>query len=135
MFEGARYAASFRNVRNATRAVETLRAQTASIENQVSVLDGLRRDVDTATAQMRLSASQLALLAELQSLVPEETVLHRYVIHKNVLSLTGLCPRSADLVARLNASKMFTGIKFNAPIEKDPNSGKEKFSLEMTVGR
>jgi len=132
---GARYLDSYREVRGLRRPAEILRVQTKSLEDRVALMNDLRLKVDTTMGRMEGSPSQIGLLADLQALAPPGTVLQRFVVHKDKMELAGLTPQSAELVTRLNAAGRFVGIKFTSPIQKDPDSGKERFSLETTVTR
>ena len=70
---------------------------------------------------------------ELQNCLPEDTHLQRYSFNKGTIELTGLSAKSSDLLSRLSASKYFMNVKFKSSIDKDRETGLERFSIELSL--
>ncbi|MGA2588230.1 MAG: PilN domain-containing protein [Candidatus Aminicenantales bacterium] len=126
----------FANIKKASvlkKDLAAIKDQSQGLEDKMSRIDSLRKNVAFLHDYIDRSPSQLAVLSELQSCYPEGTFLQRYTFNKDKIEFTGIGSRSSDILARLNASKYFADVKFKSAIEKDPGTGKEKFTIELRL--
>lgn len=111
----------------------SLKEKTSGLEEKIDRTSNLKRKVDFVLENVEKYPSQLFVLLELQRHFPEETYLQRYSFHKNKIEFTGISSKSSEIISMLNTSKFFKNIKFISSIEKDRLTGKEKFSIALSL--
>jgi len=124
------------NVKKASvlrKDLAAIKEQSQGLEDKMTRIDSLRTKTVFLHDYIERYPSQVAVLLELQGQLPDDTLLQRYSFNKDNFEFTGLGSKSADILARLNASKYFTDVKFKSAIEKDPATGKEKFTIELRL--
>ena len=72
-------------------------------------------------------------LNELARLVPDDSWLS-YVRYKGgKLTVSGFSKSAADLIGILEKGDLFSGVKFTAPLVRDPRLGAERFTLQLDL--
>jgi len=122
-----------RYVRGLERELASLRLQSRDIEARFTRLDALRQRIQSAWDLTGAYPLQMVLLDDLRNSLSAETFFTRYAFHKDRLEISGGCPNSSDLAARLGTGRHFSDVKFKTAIEKNPATGQERFALECRV--
>ena len=135
LLSAARFGAEWKKVRSLNKELAVLKDQSQGLEEKIDRIGALQANTAFLRDTIERNPSQLALLFELQACFPVETYLQRYSYTRDLIELSGVSAQSADILARLNASKYFKDVKFKSAIEKDRDTGKEKFAYELRLKR
>ncbi len=103
-------------------AVELMRTQISQLERKIGVLGNVKKE----------NPSQLDILRELTTIIPENTWLNRLRYRKGKIQLEGYAPSASDLIALLEKSPFFRDVRFPAPITKT-REGLERFKVECSM--
>lgn len=131
----ARFGAGLRKVQILKNELAALKDQSQGLETKMDRIGALQADAAFFHDVIERYPSQLAVLSELQNCFPEETYLQRFSFNKDLIEISGVSGKSAEILSRLNASKFFSDAKFKSAIEKDRDTGKEKFAYELRLKR
>jgi general secretion pathway protein L len=85
------------------------------------------------TESKRSSAGALEVIDRLSDLIPDHTWLFRFELQDGKLSIQGESDAATELIALLAADEMFANVSFSAPVQQNPRSGRERFSLTTEV--
>jgi len=135
LFSAAQFAAGLKKVHSLKTELTAVREESQGMEEKMDRTTALQANVAFLHETIERTPSGLAVLLELQSCFAEDTYLQRFSFNKDMIEFTGLSSQSADILSRLNASKFFKDVKFKSAIEKDRDTGKEKFSIELRLKR
>jgi hypothetical protein len=133
MLYAAEFFVHYRTVKGLKSELAVLQAETRDIEEKVGRLDRLKTQVSSVQKTVDSYPSHLQIFWELQKYFPEGTFVAKYTFHKNKAEFTGVSPRSSELMAKLSLSTILTDIKFKSAIDKDRDTGKDRFSIEFGV--
>ena len=104
--------------------------EAGKLQNEINeILSRNRYLADKRKSYMPLSV----VLNELARLVPDDSWLS-YVRYKGgKITVSGFSKSAADLISILEAGDMFSGVKFSAPLVRDPRLGVERFTLQLDL--
>jgi general secretion pathway protein L len=91
-------------------------------------IEGIQR----LAAEQRDPASFLRVYDEVADLLPDGTWLEEFSYQRPTAFLTGLSANSATLVQAFESSALVQSARFASPIVTDPQTGAERFRLEVT---
>lgn len=75
----------------------------------------------------------VAILEDITRRLPDDAWLANLAIENGEVSIAGQARSAAGLLGLIEASGMFDGVHFTAPVYKDPVEGTERFSLAMKL--
>ena len=123
---------------NRLHAVVEMEGEVASQRAAARLTAGKREQLAQAAAaanflaqQKRSQPSMVRTLADLTSLLPDDTFLERLNVSKGELSITGQSAKAAQLVERLQNSTMLESPALNGPVQPDGRTGLDRFTLTM----
>jgi general secretion pathway protein L len=90
----------------------------------------LRRDYLLATVRGRARTPEI--LRELTGLLPDAVYLSELTFRERTIEITGLAPSASQLLPVLEASPLFSGVEFSAPIVAQ-GAGLERFRIRMRL--
>lgn len=70
-----------------------------------------------------------SLLADVTHRLPDDTWLTQLQLRDGELTLKGISPSAAALIAPLEASPLLTDVRFGSPVRPDPSIGGESFDI------
>lgn len=77
----------------------------------------------------------LAELAQLTELIPDDAFIISAGLSGNVIQLNGLANNATGLIQTLSQASRYAKVEPSAAITSDINSGKERFSLQITLAK
>ena len=77
-------------------------------------------------------ARQAEILRELTGLIPDSAYLSEYSFRERTVEITGLAPSASQLLPVLEASPLFAGVEFSAPIVAQ-GAGLERFRIRLRL--
>jgi general secretion pathway protein L len=106
----------------------------------VAIRDELQRNasVQQTLMEMRLSRpSAIEVVEQLSALLPDHTWLFRFDLKDTEITLQGESAAATELIGILENAEQFANVRFSAPTQQNPRSGRERFSLnaELVGGR
>lgn len=104
------------------RFVEQLEKQVQALEKNYKAFENFKAG----------NVSQLDILRELTSIIPEKVYLTRFNYAGGKVQIEGQAPSASELIPILETSPLFQEAKFSAPITKTPE-GMEQFRLEAGI--
>ncbi|PSJ63452.1 PilN domain-containing protein [Kumtagia ephedrae] len=108
--------------------VKTVRALSDERNRRVEQIESVR--------VQRAQAIPLAkILEELTRLVPDDSWIIDLSIEDDKVTFSGFSSSAAGLIATLDASPLFSGPTFTAPVVKAPGADGERFTLVMKLER
>lgn len=110
-------------MRYAAVSLQKKRALLADYETDLKFMEELKQD-----------QQQLVIALEvLTQVLPSHTWVERLNLSENEIVLLGESLEAAQLLPLLDKSKLFSSIRFAAPITRNRQSGKDRFHLVLTV--
>ncbi len=103
-----------------------------------AVEDELKQLIESRQFLARRKAdapSELVLLHELTTLLPDNTWLLRFEHHDGVAKLQGESADASVLIGILEQSELLTNVRFSSPVTTNPRTQKERFSIEAVTSR
>lgn len=113
------------------KAVLELNARAADLVEKKRSLDEQLSLISFIVAQRQKTPSASEALAELTRLIPSSAYLSSFLIKDGNIELAGSGTGIVDLIDLLNASPMFEGARFAAPLSRDPRTGKDQFRITL----
>ena len=104
------------------KKIGQLESEKKKIEDQINYLNTLRQG----------GPPVLDLLKELSERIPKNAWVRAFTFKENEIQLMGYATSSSELIPLLEASPMFSGVKFLSAINKD-SSGKERFKIGLSL--
>ena len=99
--------------------VQKLQAQTKNLEDKIAFLEGRVRNRD----------SNLELLQELTTILPQDTFLSMYTNRDCTITING-ATSTPDLIAKLERSPWFKSVVQRGEVFRDVQTGKDRFTVE-----
>lgn len=100
----------------------------------------LQERVTSTVARTRLltdrkinRASATAILAEVTRLLPDHTWVLKFALRDGQVTVAGYSAQPASLIAILEASPLFTEVRFSSPVTLDQRVGLERFNLSAVL--
>jgi general secretion pathway protein L len=133
---GALYASMVREQRALTLAeariaeLRTVAEEVRTLETRVESLQARRNFVMEKKRERPIS---LAVLDEVTRRVPDGSWLLRFIVKDGDLRIIGFAEEPSRLVRSLEESPMFSGVRFAAPVTRDPRLEMDRFNLTAQV--
>jgi general secretion pathway protein L len=108
-----------------------LNARAADLLEKKHALDEQLSLISFIVAQRQKAPSASEAIAELTDLIPSSAYLSSFLIKDGNIELAGSGTGIVDLIDLLNASPMFEGARFAAPLSRDPRTGKDQFRITL----
>jgi Tfp pilus assembly protein PilN len=99
--------------------VQKLQAQTKALEDRITYIEGRVRNRD----------SNLELLQELTTILPQDTFLNMYTNRDCTITING-ASSSPDLLAKLERSPLLKNVQQRGEVFRDVQTGKDRFTFE-----
>lgn len=104
--------------------------QVAELKNR---LTEAREAANFLRQKRSASVAVIEVLNEVTRILPDSAYLQRLQLRENELQLTGQAPESSELIRLLEASPMLATPSPRGSIPRDPQTGKERFTIEAMV--
>ena len=111
-----------KNLGSQLQKIEQIKTEKMRIEDRIHYLNTLRRD----------GPPVLEILKELSERIPKNAWVKGFDFSKKGIKLEGYATSSSELIPLLEASPMFSGVKFLSAINKD-FTGKERFRIGLSL--
>jgi general secretion pathway protein L len=120
-----------------------LDAEIEALSAEVKVVRALSEErrrrveqIQSVRAQREQAVPLASILDELTRLVPDDSWISDLAIEGTEVSFSGISPSAAGLISTLDASPLFSGPTFTAPVTKSPDAqGGERFAIAMKLER
>jgi Tfp pilus assembly PilM family ATPase/Tfp pilus assembly protein PilN len=99
--------------------VQKLQAQTKALEDRITNLEGRLRNRDT----------NLELLQELTTILPQDTFLNMYTNRDCTITINGVSS-SPDLIVKLERSPLLKNVGQSGEVFRDVQTGKDRFTIQ-----
>jgi general secretion pathway protein L len=122
------------------QAVDLLKAQIKSLENETRIVDEQQLEIDALRDEtQRLigikdqTPEMASVLNELSHLLKDDTWLTHLQYSENHMQIQGQSPTASALIGLLEASPLFSKVSFVSPLTQDKTTGLERFQISMDV--
>lgn len=114
------------------REIRTLKTRLAGVEAVNRRLQEQRARLAYLESTVSAGASQARILRELTGLLPDSSYLTELTYRDRTIEIRGLAPSASQLLPAIEASPLFAGVEFSAPIVTQ-SSGLETFRIRMRL--
>lgn len=119
---------------NMTSQLVQLRQQVQEIETQNAKTLSQQQSGESLDTRKLHGLVMGAILNDLSSCIPQDTWLVQMEINaEGYVSFNGLSAQASELIKQLQACKHITSPQFQGPIQPDPATGSEAFTLTATL--
>lgn len=108
--------------------VKAVRALSEERKQQIQRIESVRAQKEQAIPLVRI-------WEEMTRVIPDDTWISDLSVNGDKVTFTGLSRSAAGLIATLDASPLFTGPTFTAPVARALGSDGERFTIEMGLER
>jgi general secretion pathway protein L len=122
-----------------TRAVEEFNTRIEAVREDARAAAALKqeladaRDASSFLARKRLETPAfLEILEDVTRLLPDDVWLERMMLAQDELQLQGQAKESSKLINVLTKSKLLSNPQMRGPVQVDPRTNKERFSIAAT---
>jgi Tfp pilus assembly protein PilN len=112
--------------------IGALKVRMEKVEGVNRRLQGQRARLGYLESAINGRARQSDILRELTGLVPDTAYLTEYSFRERTIEITGLAPSASQLLPVLEASPLFSGVEFSAPIVAQ-GAGLERFRIRLRL--
>jgi general secretion pathway protein L len=123
-------------------AIHQLDAKIDAVDADVKIVRALSerrklqvQQIESVQTQKRQAIPVVRIIEEMTRIIPDGSWVSDLSIKGDTVSATGISQSAGGLVGMLEASSLFTGPIFTAPVVKAPGMDGERFSIEMDVER
>ena len=113
--------------------LEEVRKEARSVADIRKTLEDQRAAKDFLKSRRQTASAFVEVLNEVTNIVPEDTWLQRLQLRDGELQLTGQAPESSRLIQLLGESEFLREPSPRGSIPRDPQTGKERFTIEAVV--
>ena len=106
-----------------------LRKKAAELMEKRELLDKRLDRLEFLRSRTRYYQPRTRLMALILRKAPEGVLIKRIQVAGQSVEIEGLAPNASDFMTALSDAKAVASVRFSAPLRKDSNSGKERFSL------
>jgi len=110
-------------------AIDNVRAEAMAVQQIRKQIDDAGEAAGFLQSHKIENGYKLEMLAELSSILPEDTYLDRLSMHADTVQMQGKSENAQRLIELINASPYFENASFRGPTRLDNRSGKEIFDL------
>lgn len=114
--------------------VDQRRAEARQVNQLREALNDAVEGANFLAVQRDRQPLMVVLLAELTTLLPDDTYLERFSFDKNQLNLTGQSSQAAQLVGLMQGSERLRGPALAGSIQPDARTGKDRFTVTAGYG-
>ena len=122
------------------RAVDSLKSRIKQLEKQTRLVEAQQREIDALRGETQKlidikdqSPALLGVLAELSSLLKDDTWLTHLQYSNKHLQIQGQSPAASALISLLEGSAFFSKVSFVSPLTQDKTTGRERFQISSDV--
>ncbi|UUX48625.1 PilN domain-containing protein [Nisaea acidiphila] len=119
---------------NVTRETERLRPQVAALQSARSDFLAQRELAGRFQDLLRASPDVAGLLEQVTVAVPDDAWLTGFVIARDRLTVEGFARDASGLLERIEAVAGLSEARFEAPVTREPGSGRERFRIVARLG-
>ncbi|MEM9301835.1 MAG: PilN domain-containing protein [Pseudomonadota bacterium] len=130
----------WQSVSSRETAMDDYQQRLSTVRAEAAEVIALRGELESAAAAASFLADRkrgalpvMDLLGELTRRLPDDTWLQRMQINGNTVQVSGQAPAAAQLVELLEASGCLESPNIKGAVTPDPQSGKERFTIEATI--
>lgn len=116
----------------ADREISVLKTKRAQVDEVNRKVQDQRARLGYLLATVRGRARPSDILRELTGLLPDSAYLSELTFRERTVEITGLAPSASQLLPVIEASPLFTGVEFSAPIVAQ-GAGLERFRIRMRL--
>jgi general secretion pathway protein L len=122
------------------RQIEALREQMAAAKTEAESVATLRQQAEKLRSDRlflidtkRERPAIVTLLSELTATLPDTTWVQRLEVKAREVRVRGTSTAASSLIPVIEDSRLFRGAAFNAPVTRNPATGKEQFQLIFEI--
>jgi general secretion pathway protein L len=112
--------------------IRALKTKMARVDEVNRLVQDQRLRLDYLLATVSGRARPTEILRELTGLLPDSAYLSELTLRDRTVEITGLAPSASQLLPVIEASPLFTGVEFSAPIVAQ-GAGLERFRIRMRL--
>jgi general secretion pathway protein L len=116
----------------ADREIRTLKTAMARVDHANRLVQRQRLQRDYLRSMVSGRARPPRILLELTGLLPDSAYLTELTYKERTVEITGLAPSASQLLPVLEASPLFSGVEFSAPIVAQ-GAGLERFRIRLRL--
>ena len=116
----------------ADREIRALKTKMAKVDEVNRLVQDQRVAAGLPAATVRGRARPPEILRELTGLLPDTAYLSELTFRERTVEITGLAPSASQLLPVIEASPLFSGVEFSAPIVAQ-GAGLERFRIRMRL--
>lgn len=123
------------------KRLQEINRQIAEKEEDVKKIEALKREIEAVNAEVSTinnfkGSRPLAIdvLKELTSILPKKAWLTGLSIRESTLEIDGYSTSATELLALLDASRLFSKVEFVSPTVRDAVMNSERFRIRMQIG-
>jgi general secretion pathway protein L len=122
------------------QTVNSLQLKTNTFEKDAKKVKALQKDIDATIDETRqllaeksAAPAMIEMLNTLSELIPDDTWLSYVQYSDGHLQIQGESPTASTLIAVLEASDLFTHVRFASPVTQDAVNKIERFQITLDV--
>ncbi len=116
----------------ADQEIHALKTKMTRVDAVNRLVQSRRQRLSYLQATVRGRARPPEILRELTGLLPDNVYLSELTFRERTLEITGLAPSASQLLPVIEASPLFSGVEFSAPIVAQ-GAGLERFRIRMRL--
>ncbi len=111
------------SLKTSVARVQDLRKQTEDLKKEIDAIENLflKKDVN------------LEIFQELTTILPDDTYLNNYSYRDGIIQIAGLSDSATDLIPILENSPLLHNVEQRGGIFRDPQTGKDRFSINAEL--
>ena len=122
-------------IRAVEAAIDDVRAEAMVVRQIKKQIEDANEAAGFLQSRRSQSGSKLEILAELTTILPQDTFLDRLSTPAGMIQIQGKSENAQSLIELINNSPMFEGASFRGPTRLDTRSNKEIFDLNAKVSQ
>jgi general secretion pathway protein L len=122
-------------LRRLDAAIETLNEDVKVVRSLSDRREQQIRHVESVRLHKRQTVPLARIWEEMTRVIPDNSWLSDLSVNETKITITGFSRSAAGLIAMLEASPLFSGPTFTAPVVRAPGMDAERFTIEMDLER
>jgi Tfp pilus assembly protein PilN len=122
-------------IRQLDREIQSLKAPVERVQNFRTETEAMEKKLQTVEDLLRNRDMNLEIIKELTAKLPPDTYLNSYSNRDGTIQIGGLSGAAYDLIPQLEKSPLLKDVVQRGSINKETQSGKDRFSFEMKLER
>ena len=107
--------------------------ETTEVKELLAVYKAMKQDAKRVSSLGANHSKLVVLLNELTKIIPDDTSLARFSLEENIIRIQGSSSSASKLISIIDSSESFSEVVFVAPVTQNPDTGKEKFAIEIKL--